>query len=285
MRAATSAPGPLVRPADAGQLPGTSPRIVVEGLGKRYRRGAAHRRESLKERLGEILGLPGPRRDEDDGQFWALRGVGFSAGAGEAIGVIGRNGSGKSTLLRLLARVTAPTEGSACLHGTVGALLEAGAGFHDELTGRENVFLSGAILGMRRKEVASRFDDIVAFAEVGPWLDSPMKQYSSGMYLRLAFSIGVHMESDILLADEVLAVGDLSCQDRCLRRMEEAARSGRTVLLVSHNLESVARLCPRTIYLDGGRLKLDGPTEQVVAAYRADLATGQVGEDPSHVAG
>lgn len=287
MRAGMTAPGPETLEANADLAVAGPPRIAVEGLGKRYRRGGTHRRASLKERFGEVLGLPGPRQsgDEDEGQFWALREVSFRAEAGEAVGVIGRNGSGKSTLLRLLARVTAPTEGHAWLRGSVGALLEAGAGFHDELTGRENVYLNGAILGMRRREVARRFDDIVAFAEVGPWLDSPMKQYSTGMYLRLAFAIGVHMESDILLADEVLAVGDLAFQDRCLARMEEAARSGRTVVLVSHNMESVARLCPRTIYLEGGRLKLDGPTEQVVAAYTADLAAGRAAEEPPNAFG
>ena len=195
-------------------------------------------------------------------------------GHGEVVGVIGRNGAGKSTLLKILARITEPTSGSAQIRGRVGSLLEVGTGFHQELTGRENIYLNGAILGMRRREIDSKFDEIVAFAGVEKFVDTPVKHYSSGMYLRLAFSVAAHLDPEILLVDEVLAVGDAAFQRKCLEKMEDVGRRGRTVLFVSHNMSAIARLCPRTILLDSGGVALDGPSHQVVARYlSSDVGT------------
>jgi lipopolysaccharide transport system ATP-binding protein len=208
------------------------------------------------------------RKPADDGhQLWALKDVSFEVRAGEVIGIVGRNGSGKSTLLKILSRVTEPSSGSFSVVGRVGSLLEVGTGFHPDLTGRQNVFLNGSILGMSQAEIASRFDEIVAFAEVDRFIDTPVRHYSSGMYMRLAFSVAAHLEPEILLVDEVLAVGDAAFQKKCLGRMEELGGSGRTVLFVSHSMPSVLRLCPRVVLLDGGHVTADGNGSTVVEEY------------------
>jgi ABC-type polysaccharide/polyol phosphate transport system ATPase subunit len=207
----------------------------------------------------------GPATDEDE--FWALRDVSFDVPHGEALGLIGGNGAGKSTLLKLLTRITAPTTGRATIQGRVGSLLEVGTGFHPDLTGRENVFLNGAILGMHREEVVRKFDEIVAFAEVERFIDTPVKRYSSGMYLRLAFAVAAHLEPEVLLVDEVLAVGDAAFQAKCLGKMSDVTAEGRTVVFVSHNLDAIQRLCPRAVLLDGGRVVDSGRSDDVVRGY------------------
>jgi lipopolysaccharide transport system ATP-binding protein len=218
-------------------------------------------------------------------EFWALRDVSFELGKGEVLGVIGRNGAGKTTLLKLLSRITEPTAGSARLTGRVGALLEVGTGFHPELTGRENVFLNGGILGMRRSEIRRKFDEIVEFAEVERFIDTPVKRYSSGMFVRLAFAVAAHLEPEILIIDEVLAVGDLAFQKKCLGRMNAVAGEGRTVLFVSHNMGAVKSLCPRSILLEGGELVFDGPTGDVIGEYVARLynqSGSHISVEPRH---
>src|SRR3954469_10184512 len=201
------------------------------------------------------------------GHFWALRDVDLAFDEGEVIGVVGRNGAGKSTLLKILARITPPTLGRIRYRGRVGSLLEIGTGFHRELTGRENIFLNGSILGMTREEVATKLDEIVAFAEIGRFLDTPVKFYSSGMFVRLAFAVAAHLDTDILLVDEVLAVGDADFQRKCFGKMDDVPRHGRTVVFVSHQLSAVTRLCERAYWIDGGRLQAQGPTNEVVAQY------------------
>jgi ABC-2 type transport system ATP-binding protein/lipopolysaccharide transport system ATP-binding protein len=203
---------------------------------------------------------------------WSLRDVTFSVREGEALGVIGRNGSGKSTLLKVLSRITEPTSGVSRTRGRVGSLLEVGTGFHPELTGRENVFLNGVILGMGRRDVARRFDEIVEFSGVGQFLDTPIKRYSSGMKLRLAFAVAAHLEPAIMVVDEVLAVGDAEFQRKCLGKMHEVERSGRTVVFVSHDMDAIARLCSRAIWLDAGEVRMDGPVRATIDAYLADAA-------------
>ncbi len=200
-------------------------------------------------------------------EFWALKDLNFSVAEGEILGIIGHNGAGKSTLLKILSRITPPTEGSVTLRGRLGSLLEVGTGFHPELSGRENIYLNGAILGMKRAEVNSLFDTIVEFAEVSKFLDTPMKHYSSGMYMRLAFAVASHLQSEILLVDEVLAVGDVEFQKKCLGKMELIAREGRTVLFVSHNMGVMQQLCQKSIWLDKGTIKAIGPTDKVIAKY------------------
>src|SRR5437764_9984074 len=206
--------------------------------------------------------------------FWALKNISFDVKQGEVVGIIGRNGAGKSTLLKILSRITEPTEGGADIYGRVGSLLEVGTGFHPELTGRENVYLNGAILGMRQAETDRKFDGIVAFAEVEQFIDTPVKHYSSGMYTRLAFAVAAHLDPEILIVDEVLAVGDAAFQKKCLGKMDEVARSGRTVLFVSHNMGSVQSLCERCAILQQGQLVGLGPTSQIVPRYLAATATG-----------
>jgi lipopolysaccharide transport system ATP-binding protein len=247
--------------------------IRAVGVGKRYEVARAidpHRtlREALVESVGGMLDAIRPtRRRESTPPFWALNDVSFEVARGEAVALIGGNGAGKSTLLKLLSRVTSPTTGRMELHGRVGSLLEVGTGFHPDLTGRENVFLNGAILGMRRAEILARFDEIVAFAEVERFIDTPVKRYSSGMYLRLAFAVAAHLEPEVLLVDEVLAVGDAAFQRKCLGKMGDAASSGRTVLFVSHNMVAVQKLCSRALWLRQGHVVEDGPTATVVSRY------------------
>ena len=211
---------------------------------------------------------------ELDESIWALKDVSFEVKRGDVIGIIGRNGAGKSTLLKILSRITEPTTGHAEIRGRVGSLLEVGTGFHPELSGRENVFLNGTILGMRRAEIEKKFDEIVAFAEVEKFIDTPVKHYSSGMYLRLAFAVAAHLETEIMIVDEVLAVGDARFQKKCVDKMEDVGKKGRAVLFVSHNMPAITRLCDRTLLLDQGHIVVDGPTNQVVGVYlRTDNST------------
>jgi len=256
------------------------PIITVENLGKRYRLGRQERYHTLRDSLVETAMLPvrgiaslfsGNRyANGHEEHVWALRDVCFEVAAGDVVGLIGSNGAGKSTLLKILSRITEPTLGCAKLHGRVGSLLEVGTGFHPELTGRENIFLSGAILGMRRAEIARKFDEIVAFADIEQFIDTPVKRYSSGMYVRLAFAVAAHLEPEILLVDEVLAVGDASFQKRCLGRIGDVAREGRTVLFVSHSMASIEALCGRCLLLKDGRLKASGETNEIISQYMAE---------------
>jgi lipopolysaccharide transport system ATP-binding protein len=257
----------------------TVPAIQVEGLWKEYTVGSAlPRHTTFYDLLSHALRAPFARKGEMDGEaedpsrFWALRDVGFEIQPGDTVGIIGRNGAGKSTLLKILSRITDPTRGRAVIRGRVASLLEVGTGFHTELTGRENVFLNGAILGMKRREIEARFDEIVAFAEVEKFIDTPIKRYSSGMTVRLAFAVAAHLEPDILIADEVLAVGDMAFQRKSLGKMEEAAKDGRTVLFVSHNLGAVRSLCRSALLIEGGCLNFQGPVEDGVSAYERSLA-------------
>ena len=254
--------------------------IAVEGLGKRFRLGERERYVALRDLLARALAAPFRRRaaaaaargdGDGDGHIWALRDVSFDVREGETIGIIGRNGAGKSTLLKILARITRPTAGRAAVRGRVGSLLEVGTGFHPELTGRENVYFSGAILGMKKREIDGKFDEIVAFSGVEKFLDTPLKHYSSGMQLRLAFSVAAHLEPEVLLVDEVLAVGDIEFQRKCLGKMEEVTRGGRTVLFVSHNMGAVRRLCTRGVWLDGGALRLAATAGECIDAYSASV--------------
>jgi lipopolysaccharide transport system ATP-binding protein len=243
--------------------------IRVDRLSKRYRLGARRRAyRTLRDSVaGALKGSWLRGRGERAGTFWALRDVSFELHAGQVLGLIGANGAGKSTLLKILSRITEPTEGRAVLRGRVGSLLEVGTGFHGELSGRENIYLNGAILGMKRAEIARQFDAIVAFAEVEAFVDTAVKHYSSGMYLRLAFAVAAHLEPEILLVDEVLAVGDAAFQKRCLGKIGEVAQEGRTVIFVSHNLAAVERLCDQALLLDHGRLAFQGPTADVIERY------------------
>jgi lipopolysaccharide transport system ATP-binding protein len=245
--------------------------IRAEDLSKRYAIAAARlRHDTLRDHIAEgvksFFHRPYPAHSEVD-TLWALRDVSFQVDTGEVVGLIGRNGAGKSTLLKVLSRITDPTLGRAQIFGRVGSLLEVGTGFDRELTGAENIYLSGAILGMRKAEIKRRFDEIVAFADVERFVETPVKRYSSGMYLRLAFAVAAHLDPEILLLDEVLAVGDAAFQKRCLGKMEEVAGRGRTVLFVSHNMAAITRFCSRCIWIDAGRVRADGNTEAIVAGY------------------
>lgn len=224
--------------------------IRASGVAKRYRIGEAERYGSLRASLEKLLR---PRRSVPDDTIWSLLDVSFEVKQGEVIGIIGRNGAVKSTLLKVLSRITTPTRGRVEIRGRVGCLLEVGTGFHPELSGRDNIFLNGTLLGMKRSEIMRQFDEIVAFAEIEKFIDTPVKHYSSGMYLRLAFAVAAHLQPEILIVDEVLAVGDVSFQRKCLDKMDDVSHQGRTVLFVSHNMPAVTRLCPRTILLDKGR--------------------------------
>jgi lipopolysaccharide transport system ATP-binding protein len=259
-------------PADRENV--VSPAIHVDNLSKRYVRG--ERREgyrTLREALVEAFRSSWQRffrrRPKCDGSnsFWALKDVSFDVRPGEVVGLIGRNGAGKSTLLKIVSRITEPTAGSVQLHGRVGSLLEVGTGFHPELSGRENIYLNGILLGMSRREIAQRFDEIVAFSEVDSFIDTPVKRYSSGMYVRLGFAVAASLNPEIMLVDEVLAVGDQSFQKKCLGKMSEVSQSGRTVVFVSHNMAAVENLCHRTIWIADGQVQRDGDTKEVIRAY------------------
>jgi lipopolysaccharide transport system ATP-binding protein len=283
--------------------------IRVENLGKRYRIGQRERYYALRDVLARpfsgfrssVLGLgsrllglkpsspqqptansqhptPNTQHPTPNTHIWALKDVSFEVKQGEVVGIIGRNGAGKTTLLKILARITEPTEGFAEVRGRVGSLLEVGTGFHPELTGRENIYLSGAVLGMTKREIDQKFDEIVAFAEIEKFLDTPVKYYSTGMYVRLAFAVAAHLEPEILLVDEVLAVGDAAFQKKCLGKMEDVAREGRTVLFVSHNMAAVENLCQRGIVLDEGRIVYIGQTKEAISYYLNSLA--QIGSTP-----
>jgi lipopolysaccharide transport system ATP-binding protein len=271
--------------------------IRVAGLGKRYRIDQGMRQTALRNLIGDALRAParlltGSGRPSNNGPsaasptpnpapdtgtpvaengrsrfIWALKDVNFEVRQGEVVGLIGRNGAGKSTLLKILARITRPTEGHAEIHGRVGSLLEVGTGFHGELSGRENVYMSGAILGMRKAEIDRKFDEIVAFSEVERFLDTPLKHYSSGMQMRLAFAVAAHLEPEILLVDEVLAVGDASFQKKCLGKMSDVARRGRTIVFVSHNMAALRKLCPRAVLIEDGRIVENGDSDEVVSHY------------------
>jgi lipopolysaccharide transport system ATP-binding protein len=249
--------------------------IRVEALGKQYRIGGPRERYStFRDQIQRWTSLRGllrrAARTEHRPTFWALKDVSFEVQRGEVVGIIGHNGAGKSTLLKILSRIAEPTEGQAIIHGRVGSLLEVGTGFHQELTGRENIYLNGAILGMKRAEIARRFDEIVAFAEVERFIDTPAKHYSSGMYMRLAFAVAAHLDPEILIVDEVLAVGDADFQRRCLSKMSAVAKCGRTVLFVSHNMAAIHQLCGLGLVLQNGRVIQKGPVHQCIAEYLAN---------------
>jgi len=251
--------------------------IRVEHLGKQYRLGgqqasySTFRETLVNAARAPLRWLKGERRAEQN-KLWALDDVSFEVKHGEAVGIIGRNGAGKSTLLKILARITSPTRGRVDIYGRVGSLLEVGTGFHPELTGRENIFLNGAILGMSRVEIARKFDEIVDFSEVEKFLDTPVKHYSSGMYVRLAFAVAAHLEPEILIVDEVLAVGDAEFQKKCLGKMGDVAQGGRTVIFVSHNMVAIQNLCTNCIYIDKGKININGHTEEVVKKYLLGLS-------------
>ena len=262
-----------------------APAIRVSQLGKRYqlgRRRSTQLRDLIVENMwAAVRAVTGASDPEDAQTLWALREVSFEVAAGEIVGIIGGNGAGKSTLLKILSRITAPTEGRAEVRGRVGSLLEVGTGFHPDLTGRDNVMLNGAILGMTREDILRRFDAIVAFAEVDGFIDTPVKYYSSGMYVRLAFGVAAHLEPEILIVDEVLAIGDARFQQKCLSKIAEVARGGRTVLLVSHNMSAVQRLCTSTLLLDRGRVVFQGEPRAAVSRYLAgDGRTRYVAASP-----
>jgi ABC-type polysaccharide/polyol phosphate transport system ATPase subunit len=250
---------------------GSSPAVRADGLGKRYEIGLRPWSGALYDRIGGLLRRGGRGADGDRSTLWALREVSFEVPQGHVLGVLGRNGSGKTTLMKILARVTAPTEGTALTYGRVGALLQVGTGFHPELSGRDNIALSGAILGMSRAEVAARAEQIIDFAEIGRFLDTPVKHYSSGMYLRLAFSVSAHLAADILLVDEVLAVGDAAFQKKSRERIRSLVAEGRTVLFVSHQMASVKELCDSALVLDQGRMIFIGDTHEAVKTYDSEL--------------
>jgi lipopolysaccharide transport system ATP-binding protein len=245
--------------------------IRVENLGKQYKIGARiERYATLRDSITRVLAHPLRRaRNKKSGEdcLWALRDVSLEIKHGEIVGIIGRNGAGKTTLLKILSRITEPTQGRAEIYGRVGSLLEVGTGFHPELTGRENIYLNGAILGMRKAEIDRKFDEIVDFAEVEKFLDTPVKRYSSGMYVRLAFAVAANLEPDILMVDEVLAVGDVAFQKKCLGKMGEVSREGRTILFVSHNISAIRQLCSKAVMLDSGHLVCQGSCEFVIQTY------------------
>jgi lipopolysaccharide transport system ATP-binding protein len=249
--------------------------IRCENLGKQYRIGERERYKALRDTIADTISAPFRRLKSirntqppiRDSEFWALKDVSFEVKRGEVVGIIGRNGAGKSTLLKILSRITAPTTGEVKIHGRVGSLLEVGTGFHPELTGRENIYLNGAILGMKKVEIERKFDEIVAFAEIEKFIDTPVKRYSSGMYVRLAFAVAVHLEPEILIVDEVLAVGDAEFQKKCFNKMKSIGHGGRTILLVSHNMAAVRNICDRGVVFEKGNLIDQGETNYVVDKY------------------
>ena len=245
--------------------------VEVNHLSKRYRIGVSTKQyNTLRETITGLIHNPKERiyqKMDENNSFWALKDVNFTVEEGKAIGIIGRNGAGKSTLLKILSRVTEPTEGTALIRGRVGSLLEVGTGFHPELTGRENIYLNGAILGMKRSEIEKKMDEIIAFSEVEKFVDTPVKRYSSGMYLRLAFAVAAHLDPEILVVDEVLAVGDAEFQRKCLGKMSDVANQGRTVLFVSHNMSAIMRLTEQTVVLERGKVVMHAPTSEAVDYY------------------
>lgn len=245
--------------------------VKVENLSKQYKLGArVAAYATLRESLTNVVRRPfnGLRRQGSSNEtIWALKDVSFAIKPGEVVGIIGRNGAGKSTLLKILSRITEPSAGKVELYGRVGSLLEVGTGFHSELSGRENIFLNGSLLGMTRSEIRAKFDAIVEFAEVDKFIDTPVKRYSSGMYVRLAFAVAAHLDPEILILDEVLSVGDASFQKKCLGKMSEVSQDGRTVIFVSHNMSTVVRICSRCILIDGGKIEDDGPVDSVIRRY------------------
>jgi lipopolysaccharide transport system ATP-binding protein len=259
--------------------------IQAEGLGKRYRRGVSWS-PGLRHAMERFVKSPLSVFHRQKGEtFWALKDVSLQIHEGEVLGLIGRNGAGKTTLLKILSRITKPTTGWAEIHGRVGSLLEVGTGFHPELTGRENAFLSGAILGMSKRDIERKFDEIVAFAELEKFIDTPVKHYSSGMYVRLAFAVAAHLEPEILLVDEVLAVGDINFQKKCLGKMGDVARVGRTVVLVSHQLNQIRKLCHRVVWVDDGMIRLNGDTHEVVSAYESAMRRSESAREQQNRAG
>ncbi|MCC7202804.1 MAG: ATP-binding cassette domain-containing protein [Nitrospirae bacterium] len=261
--------------------------IEIRNISKQYTIGRKEAYGSLRDEIMQAIAAPFRRgvralgTGEEDNTIWALRDVSFNVQEGEVIGIIGRNGAGKSTLLKILSRITEPTSGRIVMRGRVASLLEVGTGFHPELTGRENIFLNGALLGMSRQEIKARFDEIVAFSEIEKFLDTPVKRYSSGMYVRLAFAVAAHLEPEILIVDEVLAVGDIRFQRKCMDRMGYVSKEGRTVLFVSHSMPAVTRLCQRALMFGEGRVLQDGPAHQVVTSYfHSDLGTTAMREWP-----
>jgi lipopolysaccharide transport system ATP-binding protein len=255
--------------------------ISAHSIGKQYQIGVDRKRHpTLRDSVADLMKAPFRRRGgarPKEESFWALKDVSFEVRQGDVVGVVGRNGAGKSTLLKVLSRITEPSEGYADISGRIGSLLEVGTGFHPELTGRENVYLNGAILGMRKQEITRKFDEIVAFAEIEKFLDTPVKRYSTGMYMRLAFAVAANLNPEILLVDEVLAVGDAAFQQKCLGKMGSVARQGRTVMFVSHNMSAVQSLCARCLYFEAGRLKVAGSVQEGVRAYHQSFS----GEPPA----
>lgn len=264
--------------------------IRCEGLSKRYRLGERERYRALRDTLSNAIKSPmrllkpaaNGASSNGSGQVWALRDVSFEIARGEVVGIIGKNGAGKSTLLKILSRITKPTTGMAEIYGRVGSLLEVGTGFHPELTGRENIYLNGSILGMRRAEIQHKFDDIVSFAEVAEFIDTPVKRYSSGMFVRLAFAVAAHLEPEILLVDEVLAVGDVAFQKKCLGKMDDVARKGRTVIFISHDMTAIQVLCKQAIVLKDGQVLSQGPTTDQIECYlNTERQQSDIGADNS----
>ncbi len=259
--------------------------IKAENLSKLYYLGGA-KHNSLRDTVMNFI--KNPTRSKAKDELWALRDVSFSLEIGETLGIIGNNGAGKSTLLKILSRITKPSSGTVELHGRVGSLLEVGTGFHNELTGRENIFLNGAILGMQRSEIEKRFDEIVAFSEIEKFLDTPVKHYSSGMYMRLAFAVAAHLEPEILIVDEVLAVGDVAFQKKCLNKMKDVSQTGRTIIFVSHDMQAVNRLCSRVVWLENGAVVEDGAANDVIGAYlheQSNVGAEKLWENPASAPG
>lgn len=262
-------------------------RTMVEtfGIGKMYRLNTGYRPNVLREQIfAAVRGMLKRDRTVQGEDFWALRNVSVSIAEGDIVGLIGRNGAGKSTLLKILSRITDPTEGEAHLHGRVASLLEVGIGFHPELTGRENIFLNGAILGMTRHEIRARFDEIVQFAELERFLETPVKRYSSGMYVRLAFAVAAHLDPDILLVDEVLAVGDAAFQKKCLGKIRSVQGEGKTVIVVSHSMSTIGSLCRSAVWLDQGQVRAQGTAAQVISQYLSQGVQNDLVWVPRHVA-
>lgn len=261
--------------------------IKVENLSKKYVLNRKKANNTLRDVFINIFKRDA-KSDENERVLWALRDINFSVKDGETVGLVGNNGAGKSTLLKILSQIIKPTGGEAVLHGRVGSLLEVGTGFHQELSGRENIFLNGAVLGMKRHEIEKKFDEIVAFSEIEKFLDTPVKFYSSGMYMRLAFAVAAHLEPEILMVDEVLAVGDLAFQRKCLNKMRDVSEHGRTVLFVSHNMQAVTRLCSRAIWIENGKIKQDASAKDVVSNYlnsQTETASEKVWENLENAPG